>query len=340
MTNAETIIGSHDPTDWTLRPTRPSSDLETKAPLLWARLHEDDVMGPAQRYDRADEAAAAAQNIFKAAARRANVAVLVVASLGAATTAAGALDSVLSGHGSTVILACGLLSLVVGALATMWLTFAREGKLLDEWMANRAKAETARIEYFDRATTLQAGDDPKLPQLQLEYFRRYQLEVQLAYYSGRGEQHRKAAQRTLKLRMGALFVGTVANGLAGALGSHSVPYAALGSLAVIAGAWGAFATSTSATNQDGRNAERYARTYDTLTHIRDRLGEVRKALSAAEVDVLPSFVKAVNDELSLEHRQWLQEEDRYAGALQELEQKLAQLKGGDQKGAPKEQANG
>jgi hypothetical protein len=325
MTTAQTIIGSHDTQDWTIQPTQPPSDLETKAPALWNRLHEQRVRGPARRYEQANEAAGAAQQRFKGQARNANLAVLVATALGAVITAVGVLDKGPNGGGSTIVMICGVLGGLVGALGAMWLGRIKEGELLAEWMTNRAQAETARIEYFDKVTVVRPGDDPTLASLQLEYFRRYQLEVQLAYYRGRGMKHQEAARATVASRMWAVFIASGANGLAGLLSTKQVNFSALASVGVIATGCGAYLTTAGATNQDGRNAERYARTHDTLSHLQDRLDEVRDALGAGQLDALPAFVKAVNDEISLEHRQWLDERNRYAGAIQELEQKLVSL---------------
>jgi len=117
MTNAQTIIGSRDPKGWSLCPTQPPSDLETKAPELWDRLNEERILGPARRYEEADAEAVAAQRRFKTAARRAIKAVLGATALATAITAAGVLYKQLGGWGSTIVIGCG----VLGALVGRWL---------------------------------------------------------------------------------------------------------------------------------------------------------------------------------------------------------------------------
>jgi hypothetical protein len=326
ITDAQTIIGDQDPNDWQLKPTDPPIALKDKAPQLWERLQDAQVVGSARRYQKADEAAGTAQTTFKTTAHKANWAVLLVALFGALTTAAG----VFGEHAKPAVIACGLLGGLFGAMAAMWLARIKQGNLLAEWMTNRAKAETARIEYFDRATAVRAGDDPDLALLQLEYFRRYQLQVQLNYYDGRGKQHKQADQRTITWSTRAMAAASGGNAFAAILSSRSLLFSSLGSVGVIATACGAYLTNRSATSQDGRNAERYARTSDTLSRIQDRLDDVRKAVVGKQMDVLATFVKAVNDEVSVEHRQWLDEANRYGSAIQELEQKLAQA----QKQAP------
>jgi len=208
----------------------------------------------------------------------------------------------------------------------MWLGRIKQENLLAEWMTNRAKAETARIEYFDKTAAIREGDAPTLASLQLEYFRRYQLELQVAFYGGRGSQYKNADRATTSSSKFTIFVASAANVVAGLLSIKSVLFSALGSLGVVATGYGAYLTTAGATSQDGRNAERYARTRDTLSHIQDRLDEVREALATGQRDALPAFVKAVNDEISLEHQQWLDDKDRYASAIQKLEQKLASLR--------------
>lgn len=61
-----------------------------------------------------------------------------------------------------------------------------------------------------------------------------------------------------------------------------------------------------ATAQNRRNAERYARTADSLDGLY-ALDRVRQAVAAGERESRTEYVAAVHDQLSLEHRQWLAE---------------------------------
>ena len=100
--------------------------------------------------------------------------------LGASIMVAGILEEARDdGDLWPLLLVLGLCALVSGALASMWLFRAREGNLVEAWMSGRAHAESARLEYFATLVRLENGpSDPPLGLLKLEYFRRYQLDVQ------------------------------------------------------------------------------------------------------------------------------------------------------------------
>jgi hypothetical protein len=165
--------------------------------------------------------------------------------------------------------------------------------------------------------------------LQLEYFRRYQLDVQRAYYDGRGKQHRRAAAQNLSVRAFLALGGTVATGvagIAGIFGPQKLAIVGLAALAVIAAALGSYAMSHESLNQDARNGERYEKTFESLSALHERLDDVRAAVAAGDFAVLGAFVKAVNEELSLEHRQWLAQSERWGSALTQLEKRLESAK--------------
>jgi hypothetical protein len=105
--------------------------------------------------------------------------------------------------------------------------------------------------------------------LKLEYFRRYQLDVQRTYYRGRGKQHAESASQTLMLGGLAVLAGSVSAGAAGVLGVADVALTAFAALGVVGTALSAFATTREAMNQDRRNAERYTRTHDALQKLSD-----------------------------------------------------------------------
>src|SRR5262249_42697326 len=92
----------------------------------------------------------------------------------------------------------------------------------DSWMKARAQAEDARIELFRRVMDAvdpapgagaRQGGELKLLPLKLEYFRRYQLDLQRHYYAGRGQQHEEAAGWTHRW----WIVSVMLSGLAGAV---------------------------------------------------------------------------------------------------------------------------
>lgn len=320
---ARDTIGKSSADDWSIRPTTFADRFAESAPRLEAVLRQSAVTTTAESFEQHNQEAKENQRRFKQTARRAAVAVM-------ATTIAGALIMIAGVIGDEFragwLIAFGVLGIVAGSLGTMWMFILRQGKLLDAWMRTRAQAETDRLEYFARATTPTPGETG-LALLRLEFFRRYQLEVQRTYYRGRGAQHRAGASRTLGLGAIAVFLAAVATGLGGILGAHILELSALAALGIVGSALGSMASSSEAANQDRRNAERYDRTRFALDELKKKLDDVRTAVATGDLEVLPQFVKAVHEELSLEHRQWLKQSELQRAGLAELERHLEEARG-------------
>ena len=333
MSDAEVVkraveaIGAGRPDDFILAPTTHAEELAGRAPALAALLRTGKVATLARQYERRDRDAGEAQTRFKEAMRWANAAVLATGILGASIMVAGILEEARDdGDLWPLLLVLGLCALVSGALASMWLFRAREGNLVEAWMSGRAHAESARLEYFATLARLENGpSDPPLGLLKLEYFRRYQLDVQLAYYDQRGRQHRQSADRTLTIGGFAAALAAVASGSAGIVASIEAPWAALAALGVIGTALAAFAATREAVNQDRRNAERYGRTLSALEILRGRLDDVRGGVLAGSQAVLEEYVAAVHEQLSLEHREWLSGAESTRSAIGKMDATLAAL---------------
>jgi hypothetical protein len=331
-------IGEDRPDDYVLAPREHAAALADQAPALTSLLRNSKIEALAEQYRRHDEEAGAAQKRFKDAMTRANGAVLATAVLAALIMVGGIFEPRL---GEALmrppLLVLGLGALLAGALASMWLFRVREGRLLDEWMTERAHAETARLAYF---TTLvkepdRTASDPPLGLLKLEYVRRYLLDMQIAYYGQRRRQHRRSADRTLAVGGFAAALGAVAAGSAGLVASFNAPWASLAALGVVGTALAAFAATREAVNQDRRNAERYDRTLSALEILRGRLDDVRAGVLAGSQEVLEEYVAAVQEQLSLEHREWLSGAESTRSAIGKLDETLAALQ---KRGAKKEAA--
>jgi len=190
--------------------------------------------------------------------------------------------------------------------------------------------ETERLEYFNAVVQAEppggtAGEVPPAL-LQLEYFRRFQLDVQLAYYKERGKQHHAAARSALGLSSGAMFVVALINGFVGSAGWADPRLVAVAALALVGQALSSKVSNTEAVNQDSRNAERYERTRSVLTKLSAKLDSVRTAVLRGKTAVMMSYVEAVHEQLSLEHRQWLEAGDERLSSIGRLEQQLEELK--------------
>ena len=83
-----------------------------------------------------------------------------------------------------------------------------------------------------------------------------------------------------------------------------------------------YANSREAVSQDRRNAERYARTLTALGGLEARVDEVRNVVAAGNKQVLTEFASAVNEQISLEHRQWLEATEATRAAVAKLDEAL------------------
>jgi hypothetical protein len=337
MTASEAIhaaistVGEQQGDDYVISPTHHAEVFRDAAPTLAAILSASAVETTAQQYEILDRDALEAQNQFKRVFSRANVTVLMTGVLVALILATGAIAAVLTAWlVSTLLVVLSLASVVTGALASKDLLMIKQGQLLEDWMSKRALAETTRLDYFEqvaKSTPSAIGSSmPTAPLLQLEYFRRFQLDAQLTFYSQRGKAHREEAASTLSYSGWAAAGAAIAAGAAGVLGAsvHS-SFAAIGALGAVCTGVSAFAAMREAVHQDRRNAERYARTHRVLVDLRKRLDEVRSAVYTAGMPPLSEFVDAVYEQLSLEHRQWLGELGEARGAFARLDSTLKAL---------------
>jgi hypothetical protein len=181
-----------------------------------------------------------------------------------------------------------------------------------QWQQQRTRAETSRIELFETVSGLKnspvppsvtENELPLLP-LQLEYFLRYQLQVQLNYYHERGRQHADAARQFVNIGTGITFLTAVAASLAGLsteLGDWVSSAAIVGLVAPILLAT---QSSLSRLNQDERNAARYAITHDHLLNLKKESDAARRAAEAGNQDEVFRFIRSVNRVISVEHTEW------------------------------------
>jgi hypothetical protein len=333
MSDAARIIGVGSAGDYGLSPLEHAEQLRISAPKLAAILTRSAPAELARQYAEADTEALVAERTFKRWVIRANRAVLATATVSALLMAAALLAGSLGGLTQTILIVLALIGVAAGGFASMSLFRVKEGRLLEDWMTARARAETKRLSYFTYIVNSSVGPlDPQLELLKLEYFRRYQLDLQLAYYKTRRSEHRNSAERTLGISAGSVLVAAIASGAAGVLGALRTEWAALGSLAVFGAALQAFAASRESINQDRRNAERYDNTAQALQGLRERLDDVRLGIAAGSPSVLGEYVAAVQDQLSLEHRQWLEGAENMEAAVARLEKALSS--GSSQKQTP------
>jgi hypothetical protein len=339
MPDAAGIIGRDSAGDYRLAPLEHAEQLKASAPKLAALLTSTGPVELAQQYAEADTEALAAERTFKRWVIRANWAVLATAAVSALLMAVALLGGILGAFTRPALIVLALIGVATGGFASMSLFRVKEGRLLEDWMAARARAETKRLSYFSYIVNSSTEPlDRELALLKLEYFRRYQLDLQLAYYKSRRSGHRNSAKRTLDISAGSVLVAAIASGAAGVLGALNNQWAALGSVAVFGAALQGFAAAREAMNQDRRNAERYDNSAQALQGLRERLDDVRQGIAAGSTSVLSEYVAAVQDQLSLEHRQWLEGAENMQAAVARLEKALSS--GASQKEAASNEAGG
>ena len=155
-----------------------------------------------------------------------------------------------------------LAGVATGALASMALFPGQEGSAAGGLVGSARPGRDEAAGVFHMAgRTVRKPDRHRPRAVKLEYFRRYQLDLQIAYYRTRRTDHRRSAERTAEYRcVGCRSGHVIASGTAGVLGAAVVTeWAALGSVAVSVPHCQAFAAAREAMNQDRRNAERYQR---------------------------------------------------------------------------------
>ena len=322
------IVGENEDEDYVLKPNDHAQLFADEIPELAWTLRSAELEGVAARYDEYDQVALTTQNQFKTYSDKARRYVFLTAGCSAlllvsATLFGGADDQSLA---RILFIILSAAAIVTGFLASTNIRLVENLKLLEKWMRQRANAEMQRLEYFNRfiRRPVEKSGDPVLSRLlQLEFFRRFQLDMQLNYYTQRGIQHGVEAAKAASVSTWAMGAAGLAAGIAGFLGSViDAKWAAIAGFGFICQAFAANVLSREAINQDRRNEERYGRTREILLNLRMRLDQVREQIAAGDTAVLEKYVAAVHEQLSVEHRQWTDDIGMASKALVELEEQL------------------
>ncbi len=326
-------IGIDAPTDWELKPETHAAKLGPEAEPLKQILLKPSIKDIVAAYRKADDAAKHAQRIYKGLARLAAWTGFGAALIGAFVLMLALLFPVKVAITAAALVQAALLlisfgsSLIIGSL-----------KPFETWMLRRAEAENARLMLFNHVIAepqqSSSGTMPLLP-LQLEYFRRYQLDVQRLYYRGRGERHAAAARRAWWWRLialllvvlaavpliwsvqGSAWMPTFLVDLADRMPARTeIAQRVFLGLGIIAAALQGLLASLAVTSLDERNAARYRSTFDNLDMLSEEpLEEARAAAAAVATDAdeaarsardtVLAFVALVQDQISSEHREWI-----------------------------------
>ncbi|NQT26658.1 hypothetical protein HQ585_14985 [candidate division KSB1 bacterium] len=325
---AKSAIGDDKINDYIIAPTDFPDTLYENAPELSKILRHSSFQEKAGRYEQHDTAAISSQSKFKSYAHQSTWAIGIAAISGSFLAGLSLinLDPILQ---KSVLLFLGFISMIGGGLAIFRLYQIRNQKLLERWMSARAKAETERLGYFNSLSkTLITNNktDVYLHLLFLCMFKRYQIDVQRLYYTKRGEDHRKSLGKTSTIGAIAALCLALGSGVLGMIGAFLKDLLPLAALGTIGAAVSVVASRREELNQDERNSERYSRTADILSKITEKHDDVLTIVNKGNnPDIIIEYVDAVNDQLSLEHRQWTSDVSEMSSALNALEKSLSEM---------------
>jgi hypothetical protein len=328
---AQDIIGAAGKDDYQIAPTTHAAAFESKTPELGKILRSSRVGLAAGDYEDKDRDANDAQAEFKRTFNRSNVAIFLTSITIVFVLAVGVLDP---SNKRALLVTFGLLSLLGGSIAAYYLNVLKQGNLLDNRLSSRARAEAARLAYFlsiaNAPSIANLGNEFEL--IKLEYFRRFQLDVQLNYFGDASKKNRIAALKTLKLSSIAVAGAGSITAAAGFAGGFINPkFAAVATFGTLFAGLSTFAATREGVYHNQRNSERFARTKEALIEIKKQIDDVRTAVLIDGQKPMLEFIGAVHEQLLAEHKQWLglgTEAQTAVGKLQDsLDKSLQKLPG-------------
>jgi hypothetical protein len=153
----------------------------------------------------------------------------------------------------------------------------------------------------------------------LEYFRRYQLDIQLAYYQQRSTNMEKKSMNS------AIWIAVLAglviiiNGIIGSLG---LKFTFLVTATLIIQAYSAMISNKESGEQNERNASRYKKQAEDLGRISSSIDRMRASIQNGKTEVIKQFLEAIHQPMRAENQQWLETMQASSGAIEELEKQL------------------
>ena len=190
--DAENAIGRDQNEDFILSPEAHAEILPSQAGPLKRVLTTTEVKGIIESYGREDSNAVRAQGLYRRGRRIVDWLAILTAATGLLACSWHLFMSYVPDQQPVLVIvhAFFLLGLVGSA---SWLNWTDPRT---QWLKARSKAEQHRVALFNRVLAAnephQNGELALLP-LQLAYFRRYQLDVQLSYFKNSGKRLERAA---------------------------------------------------------------------------------------------------------------------------------------------------
>lgn len=216
--------------------------------------------------------------------------------------------------------------------------FLEPGPSYSRWMEARGEAEGMRRKMFERvieapAQAIVGAVEPLL--LKLEYFRRYQLEIQQAYFHRKCREHRArlSSARTLQIACiallavwGLLIIGAVAagkseqgavtlpllgsrfglqaSGLVQSVERFGIDVSAIAAATLLALVY-VGVLYVGHLGKSARNSTRFDIMGENLDELFKDLDKVRRAAAQGDTAAVRSFVERVHSVLSVENADWI-----------------------------------
>lgn len=326
---AKRIIGSDEQNDYILDPAKQMDKYDKEAPVFASVLRSSMINTILDEYKHADSIAVEAKKVFSKWTRvfmNATFVTTVFTACLLASASFGAFFGDDSSISKMLILGFSFGGVAAAAVATGCVQYIKNNKLMEKWMGTRAEAEEFRVQYFEDladAKPKDAEDISFLNHLKLEFFRRFQLDVQLNYFSKKSISHQKTASRLLLISTIALMLVLFFNGVAGIAGFlDESQMTVIAALAIIAQAVSTLVMNKEAVYQDRQNAERYEQTRKNLNMLKAKIDTIHEKIDEGDPSILKTFIAAVHEPISAEHRQWLASRETRLSAITKLEEEL------------------
>jgi cytochrome c biogenesis protein CcdA len=222
MSDAAGIIGHGSPSDYALSPVEHAEQLRTSAPKLAVLLTSSAPVELARQYAEADTEARVAERTFKRWVLRANWAVLATATVSALLMAAALLAGNLGSLTQAILIVLALMGVAAGGIASMSLFRVKEGRLLEDWMTARARAEIKRLSYFSTLVHSSVGQTRSpAGSAQVGVLSPLSARSSACLLQSPPIGHRNSAERTLNISAGSVLMAAIASGAAGVLGAFT-----------------------------------------------------------------------------------------------------------------------
>jgi hypothetical protein len=218
----------------------------------------------------------------------------------------------------------GVATLALGAIAALATYKAREGNRLQRWLSARSGAEMARTGVFMTVSERAASGTGETMLAALGLVNRDLLENQRAWFRKRADEHRRSSDWTTSwggLGTALAFVG----GSGAVIASFEPSQAWLAVSGVVGAAVGAYAVNRESLRLDRANAAGYEKAATALDAIAMRYDAVEAEVRAGKPEALRAFTAAITEQLSAEHKRWLEGSTQVEAVLGKLDGQLQRL---------------